>query len=218
MSGRRSSRADGSSAGTSTWERPRLLRGPIAKFAGTLPISTAIACSSWARWTPTPIELGAGRVDLGLGLDHIAAGGHADRVFVLGDQERMLVSFDGICSSRTFSSEIRSSMWSRPASPGGRVGNWPGPRRLPAPRPCWTRSAGGPSPRNPAASRLQRGRVPRGRTGQAGRFRAVRRAVGRTATARAAPDPRGRSAGRPHNWPPLGAASGWRRPLAAPGR
>ena len=51
MSGRRSSNCDGRPTGTGGGVAVRYLVS-IAKFEGTLPTRTAMACSYWARKTP----------------------------------------------------------------------------------------------------------------------------------------------------------------------
>ncbi len=55
MSGRRCNSADGSPAGIAG-SPGGPAAGAIVSSAGGLPISTAIACSNWARKTPTAIS------------------------------------------------------------------------------------------------------------------------------------------------------------------
>ena len=70
MSGRRSSSAEGSPAGIIGTAVTTSV-GAIDNSAGGLPISTAIACSSCARVTPTAIACAWVLSQLGLGLRHI---------------------------------------------------------------------------------------------------------------------------------------------------
>ena len=88
MSGRRSSKAEGSPAGISGTASTKSV-GAIVSSAGGTPISTAIACSNCARVTPTAIACAWVALQLGLGLRHIRLRGGAGGILVAGDAQRL---------------------------------------------------------------------------------------------------------------------------------
>ena len=101
MSGRRCSSVDGTPSGTAGTAgvpgRPRA----SAKSAGALPTSTAIACSSCARWRASAEQVGARVGQLRLRLQHVGARRDAGVVAVVRDLQRALVAGDACCRSRS---------------------------------------------------------------------------------------------------------------------
>ena len=74
--------------------RRRALKSP-----GALPTSTAIACSSCARWPRSADEVGLRVGELRLRLQHVGLRGDAGVVAVLGDLQRALVAATVAASS-----------------------------------------------------------------------------------------------------------------------